>query len=66
MELASQVNQSSACWVPKANPQSGLWVMPKAKQPSLVLEVVGVELALKVNQSFACWYQRYIDLPNTD
>ena len=31
-------------WAPKANPQRGLWVVPKANQPSLVLVVEGVEL----------------------
>ena len=33
MELALKVNQSSARWAPKANPQRGLWVVPKANQP---------------------------------
>ena len=54
-ELAPKVNQSSAYWVPKANPQRGLWVVLKANQPSLVLLLVGVELAPKVNQSSASW-----------
>ena len=42
------MNQSSACWVPKANPQRGLWMVPKADQPFLVVVVVvvvGEELA---------------------
>ena len=41
VELATKVNQSSACWAPKANPQLGLWVVSKANQPSLVLLEVG-------------------------
>ena len=43
-ELAPKVNQSSASWAPKANPQRGLWVVPKANQPSLVIMVEGEEL----------------------
>ena len=36
------MNQSSACWVLKANPQRGLWMVPKADQPFLVVVVVVV------------------------
>ena len=52
-EEKGKVNQSSACWAPKANPQPGLWVVPKASQPSLVVVGVGVELTPMGNQSYA-------------
>ena len=52
VELATKVNQSSACWAPKANPQLGLWVVSKANQPSLVLLEVE-EMAPMVTQSSA-------------
>ena len=51
--MAPKVNQSSACWAPKANPKCKLWVVPRANQPSLVNEVERLELAPVVNQSSA-------------
>ena len=36
------MNQSSMCWASTANLQPGLWVEPKANQPSLVHGAGGV------------------------
>ena len=42
VEMAPEVNQSSADWAPKANPPQGQ-------------KIERVEMAPKVNQSSACW-----------
>ena len=51
VELAPKVNQSYACWAPKANQKCKLWVVPRANQPGLVNEVERLELAPVLHSS---------------